>query len=150
MNRRYSSTFKQGGKGFKRPRLGDLKRPENRVGFGLKRSQTATLRQQPIGRGKGRIKSRPDPKLVAWSREVRERDGGQCQFPGGCTTGDTRIDPHHKAKRSQRRDLKYAVSNGLCLCRTHHDWTDDNHDEAVRLGLLNIESRELAQKLKAA
>lgn len=87
-----------------------------------------------------------DRRLAAWSKAVRERDGNVCQWPGGCQTGDQRIDPHHLAKRSQRRDLKYELSNGRCLCRTHHDWTDDNHDEAVAMGLLNTESRELAQK----
>lgn len=95
---------------------------------------------------RSRLRAKRDPKLVAWSKKVRERDGNVCQWPGGCQTGDQRIDPHHIAKRSQRRDLKYTVANGLCLCRTHHEWTDDNHDVAVEMKLLNVESRELARK----
>jgi len=94
-----------------------------------------------------RLRAKRDPKLAAWSKKVRERDGNQCQWPGGCQTGDVRIDPHHLAKKSQRRDLKYVVENGRCLCRTHHDWTDNNHDAAVAMGLLNTESRELARKV---
>ena len=92
------------------------------------------------------LKSRLDAGLIAWGRAVRKRDGNQCRWPGGCLTGDRRIDPHHIAKRSQRPDLKYDVNNGICLCRTHHDWTDLNHNEAVRLGLLSTESYELAKK----
>lgn len=94
-----------------------------------------------------RVKS--DKRLAAWSKAVRERDGNICQWPGGCQTGDTRIDVHHIAKRSQRPDLKYDPSNLICICRTHHDWTDDNHDAAVAMGLLNTESREMARKLAA-
>jgi len=99
-----------------------------------------------LRRGKVGLRAKPDLKLREWSRKVKERDGNQCQWPGGCQTGDTRIDPHHKAKRSQRRDLKYELSNGVSLCRSHHLWTDDHHDEAVAMGLLNTESRELARK----
>jgi len=111
--------------------------------YGLKRQKASLGQRKPL-------KPKVDRKLQEWSRKVRERDGNQCQWPGGCQTGDTRIDPHHKAKRSQRRDLKYTLANGLCLCRTHHDWTDDNHDAAVDLGLLNTESRELARKEQKA
>ncbi len=103
------------------------------------------LSQKPLKRGK-QFETRPDRKLAAWGRQVKKRDGNCCQFPGGCITGDVRIDSHHIAKRSQRRDLKYEPSNGIALCRTHHNWTDGNHDEAVELGLLNIESYELARK----
>ena len=88
---------------------------------------------------------RESPRLVRFRREVRERDNYTCQFPE-CGHRSKRIDVHHIAKRSQRPDLKHAVSNGICLCRQHHDWTDTHHDEAVRRGLLNTESYELAKK----
>ena len=101
------------------------------------------------GLKRSRLRAKPDKKLAEWSRQVRERDGNVCQWPGGCQTGDLRIDSHHIAKRSQRPDLRLELSNGISLCRTHHDWTDDNHDAAVAMGLLNTESRELANKLFA-
>lgn len=75
------------------------------------------------------------------------RDRYRCQFPPRCITGDNRLDVHHKAKRSQRPDIKYNLSNLITLCRTHHVWTDYHHDEAVAMGLLNVESYELAQKV---
>jgi predicted restriction endonuclease len=77
-----------------------------------------------------------------FKREVRERDNCTCQFPG-CGYYSKHIDVHHIAKRSQRPDLKFAVNNGICLCRPHHRWTDLNHDEAVRMGLLSVETYEL-------
>src|SRR5690349_23829038 len=66
---------------------------------------------------------RESPRETRFKREVRERDSYTCQFPG-CGHVDKHIDVHHKAKRSQRPDLRFEVSNGLCLCRKHHDWTD--------------------------
>lgn len=99
---------------------------------------------------------------------MRERDGNICHWPGlsyevvlsmpvstivrtqlvvsPCITGDKRIDPHHIAPRSRRPDLKYDVSNGLCLCRTHHDWVGEHPIEAVKMGLLLDETYELAHK----
>lgn len=109
--------------------------------------------QRPSGvrPGKG-IKARPDRKLVEWSRKVKKRDENQCQFRkafDSCRTGDVRIDPHHIAPRGRRPDLIYDVRNGICLCRTHHDWCHDNPMDAEREGYLNFDSYELAQKLKA-
>lgn len=88
---------------------------------------------------------RESPAQKKFKREVRERDNFTCQFPD-CGIYDKHIDVHHKAKRSQRPDLKLTVSNGVCLCREHHQWTDNNHDEAVALGLLSLETYELAKR----
>lgn len=89
---------------------------------------------------------RESPAETKFKREVRERDSYTCQFPG-CDRRSKRIDVHHKAKRSQRPDLKLTVSNGICLCREHHDWTDRNHDEAAAMGLLDLTTYELARKI---
>jgi hypothetical protein len=123
---------------------------------------TSKLKRKPIKRSlrpmkRGELKrvpgtarttfkpKRESPRLIRFRREVRQRDNYTCQFPG-CGSRSKRIDVHHIAKRSQRPDLKFTVSNGICLCRKHHDWTDTHHDEAVRIGLLNTESYELAKK----
>jgi hypothetical protein len=89
---------------------------------------------------------RPSTKDRAWSKAVLDRDGHQCQWPGGCTTGDDRIDPHHKAERSQRPDLKHNVDVGLALCRQHHNWVPLHRAEAIAMGLLLDETYEAAQK----
>lgn len=117
-------------------RSGKLKRSE------MKRSQR---RMNTIGR-RGK---RDSPKLVKWRREVRERDDYTCQYPG-CGKHSRRIDVHHIAKRTERPDLKFTVSNGVCLCRLHHDWTDTHLAEAIAIGLRNTETYELAKKREAA
>lgn len=102
------------------------------------------LKRSPM-RKVGRRGKRDSPKLVKWRREVRQRDNYTCQYPA-CGHRSKRIDVHHIAKRSERPDLKFTVSNGVCLCRLHHDWTDTHLQEAIALGLRNTETYELARK----
>lgn len=106
-----------------------------RTGNGLKRSQ------KPMW-------AKSDTNLAAWGRRVRARDGNVCRFPGDCVSGDNRIDSHHIAPRGRRPDLIYVDANGICLCRTHHDWCHNNPMQAERMQLLNFDSYELAQKIK--
>lgn len=82
-----------------------------------------------------------------WSREVRERDNYTCQFPG-CGKQGKSLDTHHIAPRSLRPDLKFKTENGVCLDRQHHNWVHSNRDEAVAMGLLNLETYEAAQKAR--
>lgn len=98
--------------------------------------------------GKRMKRTRRGLEEARWSKEVRERDNYICQFPG-CFKGGKSIDTHHIAPRSLRLDLKFVVSNGVALCRGHHRHVHANRDEAVAMGLLNLESYELAQKKKA-
>lgn len=114
-----------------------------------------SMKRKPMKRSRrpmnkiGRRGKRDSPKLVKWRREVRERDNYACQYPG-CGKRSKRIDVHHIAKKSERPDLKFTVSNGVCLCREHHDWTDAHLHKAIALGLRNIETYELAKKREAA
>jgi len=80
-----------------------------------------------------------------WKRAVRARDTFQCQFPK-CFTRDRSIDVHHIAMRSRRPDLKYVQSNGICMCREHHQWIHAHSLEAQKMGLLSSDSYEKAQK----
>jgi hypothetical protein len=123
----------------------------------MKRSylqRKSTWKPKPLGYSwrssstlkRSRLRVRRDPKLAAWSKAVRERDGNQCQWPGGCQTGDTRIDAHHIAERSLRPDLKYSTANGVALCRQHHDWLPLNREAAIAMGLLSNETYEIAKR----
>src|SRR5688572_29774616 len=122
---RFNSTFKVKPSRMKRSPMPRSQKP-------MKRSGPIKLKREP-------------PGLIRFRREVRKRDNYTCQYPG-CDRRSKRIDVHHIAKRSQRPDLKFDPANGLCLCRSHHSWTDTHHDEAVKMGLLNTESHELAKK----
>lgn len=119
--------------------------------FEVKR-RTPLRSRKPMKRGKSLLRSRTSikkkrepPALIKVKRQVRERDDNTCQFPK-CGKQYKSIDVHHVAKTSQRPDLKLDPSNMICLCRQHHNWTDRNHDEAVKLGLLSTDSYELAKK----
>lgn len=90
-------------------------------------------------------KKREPPALIKVKRQVRQRDNYTCRFQG-CGKQYKSIDVHHVAKISQRPDLKFDPNNMICLCRQHHNWTDRNHDKAVEMGLLSVESYELAKK----
>lgn len=119
--------------------------------FQVKRG-TSLKSNKPMKRGTSLLRSRKPmkkrrepPALIKVKRQVRERDGYTCRFPK-CGKQYKSIDVHHIAKISQRPDLKFDPNNMICLCRKHHRWTDLNHDEAVRIGLLSVESYELAKK----
>lgn len=102
----------------------------------MKRSQM-TITKKPARRVKGKNAHKEEQ----WKKAVRARDGYQCQFRG-CWTRDRSIDAHHIAMRSRRPDLKFVHSNGISLCRTHHDWVHRNPIDAERLGLLSSETYE--------
>lgn len=137
------------GKGFKRLSLEEA-RDRLRTRRGLKATRYGKGRSTGPQRAGKALRAKPDRKLAAWSRKVRERDGNQCQWPGGCGTGDTRIDAHHIAERSLRPDLRYSVPNGICLCRTHHDFLPLHREAAIALKLISTETYEAARKLEAA
>jgi len=96
------------------------------------------------------LKTKPDPKLIAWSKKIRERDEHTCQWPklGGCRTCDTRIEAHHIAERSLRPDLKYVLENGISLCHTHHMWLPLHRQEAIAMKLLSEETYEKHNTLR--
>lgn len=91
-------------------------------------------------------RSRHSLQESRWSKAVRERDSNTCQFPG-CGKQEN-LDTHHIAMRSLRPDMKFDVSNGVTLCRRHHNWVGQvgNRDEAVAMGLLSLETYEAAMK----
>lgn len=88
-------------------------------------------------------KSRNRKAEMKWMREVREKDNNTCRLCGGF---DLKLDTHHIAPRSLRPDLKRVVENGAALHRHCHEWVHNNREEATALGLLNMETYELAQK----
>ena len=50
-----------------------------------------------------------------WSEEVKVRAGYKCEFCGG----ESRLNSHHIYSRSNR-SVRWDVSNGVCLCVSHH------------------------------
>jgi hypothetical protein len=79
-----------------------------------------------------------------WQKAVREKDACICQR---CGVYEKYIHTHHVATRKRRPDLKYRVSNGVCLCGACHGWVHTHPIEAQALGLLSNASYEL-ERLK--
>jgi len=98
-----------------------------------------------------RIRTAPETELLKWGKDVKTRDGNRCQWPRCefCHNElGVKLDPHHKALRSARPDLRLVLDNGVTICRQRHDWihSPKGHDEAVKRGFLNMRTRELAAK----
>lgn len=97
------------------------------------------------------LRTKLDPELLQWGKDVKKRDGNICQWPN-CefchNDSKALLDPHHKALRSARHDLRLALDNGVTVCRSRHDFihSPQGRNEAVRLGFLNPRTRELAAK----
>lgn len=71
--------------------------------------------------------------LVAWSQEVRERDGHKCQICGihdkeiNKNGKKTILNAHHViCKEGTFKHLMFDVGNGLCLCTSCHKFSRRN------------------------
>lgn len=60
-----------------------------------------------------------DPSYQRWRKAVLARDGYKCQWPK-CRC-KRRLQVHHIRKWSTAAALRYTVSNGISLCRVHHN-----------------------------
>ena len=108
---------------------------------------TATVKRTATG---PRKRSKKASLLAGFNAKVRAKYNYTCQFPG-CGYYSKTIDVQHINKKSQRPDLKYDISNGITLCRLHHDWIDntvEGRKMGLQLGLHKIDSYEKAQKSK--
>jgi 5-methylcytosine-specific restriction endonuclease McrA len=68
-----------------------------------------------------------DPVYKAWRMSVYRRDKFTCQMPK-CGS-KRRIQAHHIRPWAKAAALRYAITNGITLCRTCHDKIN-SHEEA--------------------
>lgn len=61
-----------------------------------------------------------DKRYKEWRQAVRARDDRSCRWPG-CKKKNRGIQVHHIKKWATNPALRYVVSNGICLCRAHHN-----------------------------
>lgn len=57
-------------------------------------------------------------KYTKWRNAVLERDDYKCMWPG-CSC-KKKLTVHHIKKWADDHYLRYAVGNGITLCRVHH------------------------------
>lgn len=89
-----------------------------------------------IRRYSKRRESKRDER-AALVEAVFRRDGHACvartKVPG--VRCRPRLDPHEIIPRSAWRDGYLVMSNVVTVCEAHHDWIDNNPNEAHTLGL---------------
>jgi 5-methylcytosine-specific restriction endonuclease McrA len=78
---------------------------------------------------KGRQK---DPRYGEWRRQVKQRDGRKCQFPG-CPHKGGYLQIHHIMKWSDFPHLRYEVNNGITLCKKCHDLIKNRENDYVHI-----------------
>ena len=61
-----------------------------------------------------------DPIYKKWRKEVYKRDGYACQWPG-CKHVGSRVYAHHILRWTDYPMKRFEVSNGITLCKNHHD-----------------------------
>ena len=60
-----------------------------------------------------------DPNYKRWRQAVRKRDGNKCRMPG-CSSR-RKLQAHHIQGWAKAPTLRYAVCNGITLCRECHE-----------------------------
>jgi 5-methylcytosine-specific restriction endonuclease McrA len=56
--------------------------------------------------------------LVAWSKQVRERDGNACVVCGKAAY----LNAHHLIPRERFHQYELEIDNGIALCPSHHKY----------------------------
>ena len=59
------------------------------------------------------------PEYKSWRIQVYKRDKFTCQWPG-CSCKN-KLNAHHIKNWANFPGLRYEVSNGITLCRDHHN-----------------------------
>lgn len=118
-------------------------------------SSKAGSRREPAShKRQSRLRATVEPGQIAslaeWGRKVIDRDGNRCQWPACefCWNREgSQVDPHHRALRSARPDLRLVLDCGITVCRLRHDWIHaGGRDEAIERGFLLLETYEAAAK----
>jgi len=78
-----------------------------------------------------------DPKYKEWRKKVYSRDNNCCRWPN-CNQ-KKKLNAHHIKKWSEFPGLRFEVSNGITLCKYHHDLIK-NMEEIYAAVLLKLAS----------
>jgi hypothetical protein len=76
-----------------------------------------------------------DPLYKKWRSDIYKRDKFTCQWPG-CSS-NKKLNAHHIKKWSDYPNLRFVTSNGITLCRDHHN-TIKGMEEQYEVAFLRI------------
>lgn len=79
-------------------------------------------------RGKKKEPSTWSHEKYVWKKAVFKRDNYTCQVCGSTE----RLEAHHIKEKCNFPELQYEVSNGICLCHSCHEKTDNYGSKAIR------------------
>lgn len=72
-----------------------------------------------------------EPAYKAWRVAVFKRDNFKCQFPD-CKC-KKKLNAHHIIRWADAPFLRFEVTNGITLCKMHHDMIKNNENCYVDL-----------------
>lgn len=72
-----------------------------------------------------------DPIYKSWRVAVFKRDGFKCQFPG-CKC-KTKLNAHHIIRWADAPTMRFVVTNGITLCRSHHKMIEGHENSYMQL-----------------
>ena len=72
-----------------------------------------------------------DPIYKQWRKDVYRRDKYKCQWPG-CRCRK-RLNAHHILRWSEYPMYRFEVSNGITLCKNHHEQIKGNEANYVKM-----------------
>lgn len=81
-----------------------------------------------------------DPQYKAWRLKIKQRDGFRCQWPGCKET--KRLHAHHIRRWNDNPILRFSESNGITLCKKHHDLIKNNEDAYIGLFLTIVAKKK--------
>lgn len=72
------------------------------------------------------IRNYKDTQYEKWRKSIKARDKNICQWPN-CKC-KKKLHVHHIKKWSDYPGLRYHSSNGITLCKSHHDQIKNNEE----------------------
>ena len=79
-----------------------------------------------------------DKQYKQWIKNIFARDKHQCQWPD-CNSRK-KLNAHHIKKWSDYPGLRFHLSNGITLCKFHHDLIHNN-EESYEMFFFKIVSK---------
>ncbi len=71
-----------------------------------------------------------DPAYKTWRINIYKRDGFCCKWPG--CPNKKKLRAHHILKWADYPFLRFNISNGITLCKQHHDNIEGDEDGFIR------------------
>lgn len=68
-----------------------------------------------------------DQRYKQWIKDIFQRDKHHCQWPH-CPSPHKKLNAHHIKKWSDYPGLRFHLSNGITLCKYHHDLIKNNEE----------------------